>query len=77
MFLSFQINLVAEDDQPPTHEAPPEPRREEAEFDYSTADIPRRDFRVEFGLLIIFPLVLMLVILLLLSYVMFGRREGV
>ena len=47
------------------------------EFDYSTADIQRRDFTIEFGLIIIFPLVLMLVILVILSYVMFGRREGV
>ena len=47
------------------------------EFDYSTADIQHRDFRVEFGLIIIFPLVVMLVILVILSYVMFGRREGV
>ena len=47
------------------------------EFDYATADIQRRDFRIEFGLIIIFPLVLMLVILVILSYVMFGRREGV
>ncbi len=47
------------------------------QFDFSTADIERRDFTIEFGIIVIFPLALMLVILLILSYAMFGGREGV
>ncbi len=37
----------------------------------------RRDVRVLFGVVIVLPLVVLVVTLVLLSYVMFGRREGV
>ena len=73
--LYLQINLKETDAS-----APPNPQPIALvgdEFDYSTANIKRRNFAIEFGLIIIFPLVLMVIILFILSYVMFGRREGV
>ena len=39
-------------------------------------DIPRREFFIEFMLIVVFPLAIGLVLFIILSVLMFGRRQG-
>ncbi len=55
----------------------PEPVTLERQVYWTAADIARRSYYGQFMGIIVFPLILTMIIAIVLSCAMFGRREGV